>query len=53
MIDHACEVAREQGFALPGQRIIVTAGVPAGHARCDQSAPHRLVELRLRAPDRR
>jgi pyruvate kinase len=30
MIDHACKVAREIGFARPGQRIIVTAGVPLG-----------------------
>ena len=30
MIDHACDVARDQGFALPGQRLIVTAGVPLG-----------------------
>jgi pyruvate kinase len=30
MIDHACDVAREEGFAEPGQRIIITAGVPLG-----------------------
>jgi len=30
MIDHACVVAREHGFAAPGERIIITAGVPLG-----------------------
>jgi len=30
MVDHACGVARDAGFAEPGQRIIVTAGVPLG-----------------------
>jgi pyruvate kinase len=30
MVDHACAVARDMGFAEPGQRIIVTAGVPLG-----------------------
>ncbi len=30
MIEHACAVAREEGFAEPGQRIIITAGVPLG-----------------------
>jgi pyruvate kinase len=30
MIDHACHIARFEGFAVPGQRIIVTAGVPLG-----------------------
>jgi pyruvate kinase len=30
MIDRACAVARQEGFAAPGQRIIITAGVPFG-----------------------
>ncbi len=30
MVDHACGVSRDAGFAEPGQRIIVTAGVPLG-----------------------
>ena len=30
MIDHACRIALREGFAKPGERIIVTAGVPLG-----------------------
>jgi pyruvate kinase len=30
MIERACAVARQEGFATPGQRIIITAGVPFG-----------------------
>ena len=30
MVSHAAQVAREQGFAQPGQRLVVTAGVPFG-----------------------
>jgi pyruvate kinase len=30
MVARACAVAREEGFAVPGQRIIITAGVPFG-----------------------
>ncbi|MBN8996213.1 MAG: pyruvate kinase [Rhizobiales bacterium] len=30
MIQHACDIAREEGFAKAGERIIVTAGVPLG-----------------------
>ena len=30
MVDRACHIAREQGFALPGQRVVITAGVPFG-----------------------
>ncbi|KAA0972402.1 pyruvate kinase [Aureimonas fodinaquatilis] len=30
MVDQACRVAVEQGHARPGQRVIVTAGVPLG-----------------------
>jgi pyruvate kinase len=30
MVDRACGVAHEEGFARPGERIIITAGVPLG-----------------------
>ncbi len=30
MVDRACEVAVREGFARPGDRIIVTAGIPMG-----------------------
>ncbi|MCB1495285.1 MAG: pyruvate kinase [Bauldia sp.] len=30
MVDRACQVASSEGGAVPGQRIIVTAGVPLG-----------------------
>jgi pyruvate kinase len=30
MVDRACQVAYEEGFARPGERIILTAGVPLG-----------------------
>ncbi len=30
MVDRACEMAQSEGFARPGQRIIVVAGVPFG-----------------------
>ena len=30
MVEHACRMAVREGFAAPGQRIIVTAGVPLG-----------------------
>jgi len=30
MVDRACEIAESEGFAKPGERIIVTAGVPLG-----------------------
>jgi pyruvate kinase len=30
MVDRACAIAVEQGFARPGERIIITAGVPLG-----------------------
>ena len=30
MIDRACAVAHAEGFAKPGERIIITAGVPLG-----------------------
>ena len=28
MVDRACRIARDEGFAQPGDRIIITAGVP-------------------------
>ena len=30
MVRRACEIARQEGFAEPGERIVVTAGVPLG-----------------------
>ena len=30
MVDRACEVAVREGFAYPGDRIIITAGIPMG-----------------------
>jgi len=30
MVDRACHIAYEEGFARPGQRVIITAGVPFG-----------------------
>ena len=30
MVDRACRIAFKEGFAKPGQRIIVVAGVPLG-----------------------
>ncbi|MGD9738777.1 MAG: pyruvate kinase [Bauldia sp.] len=30
MVDEACEIAVREGFARPGDRIIITAGVPMG-----------------------
>jgi pyruvate kinase len=30
MVERACRIARTEGFAESGQRIIITAGVPLG-----------------------
>jgi pyruvate kinase len=30
MVDKACAIAREQAFADPGNRLVITAGVPFG-----------------------
>ena len=30
MVSRACRIALETGFAQPGERIIITAGVPLG-----------------------
>ena len=30
MVSRACRIAREEGFARPGDRVIITAGVPFG-----------------------
>lgn len=32
MVDRACEVAVREGFAKPGDRIIITAGIPLGRS---------------------
>ena len=28
MVDRACRIAHEEGFGKPGDRVIITAGVP-------------------------
>jgi len=30
MVAKACRIAYQEGFALPGQRVIILAGVPLG-----------------------
>ena len=30
MVAKACRIAYQEGFALPGQRVIISAGVPLG-----------------------
>ena len=30
MVDRACRIAYREGFARPGQRVVITAGVPLG-----------------------
>jgi pyruvate kinase len=30
MVERACRIARSEGFAEPGQRVIITAGLPLG-----------------------
>ena len=30
LVAKACRIAYQEGFALPGQRIIISAGVPLG-----------------------
>jgi len=30
MVDRACQIAVKEGFAKPGQRVIIVAGVPLG-----------------------
>ena len=30
MVDRACRIAYQEGFAKPGERVIITAGVPLG-----------------------
>ncbi len=42
MVAKACRIAYEEGFATPGQRVIISAGVPLGHARRHQHAARRL-----------
>jgi pyruvate kinase len=32
MVDRACRIAYREGFARPGQRVVITAGVPLGTA---------------------
>jgi pyruvate kinase len=30
MVEHACRAAREEGFANPGDNILISAGMPFG-----------------------
>jgi pyruvate kinase len=30
MVARACRIAYQEGFAVPGQRVIISAGVPLG-----------------------
>ena len=30
MVDRACQIAHEEGFSKPGERLIISAGVPFG-----------------------
>ena len=46
MVDRACRIAFKEGFAKPGQRVIVVAGVPLGTPGRDQHAAHRLCGRR-------
>lgn len=46
MVNHACAIACREGFAQPGQRIIITAGVPFG-----TPGATNLVRIAFIAPD--
>ena len=42
MADRACRHRLREGFAKPGDRVIIVAGVPLRHAGRDQHGAHRL-----------
>ena len=42
MVDRACIIAYQEGFARPGDRIAITAGIPLGTPGRDQHAAHRV-----------
>jgi len=46
MVNRACAIAANEGFATPGQRIIITAGVPFG-----TSGATNLLRIAFIAPD--
>jgi pyruvate kinase len=46
MVDRACSIAFREGFAQPGQRVIITAGVPFG-----TPGATNLVRIAFIAPD--
>ena len=46
MVDRACSIAHREGFAQPGQRIIITAGVPFG-----TSGSTNLLRIAFIGPD--
>ncbi len=51
--ERACQIAFAQGFAKMGDRVVITAGLAAGHARRHQSAPRRLRHPEVVAIKRR
>jgi pyruvate kinase len=46
MVNHACAIAFQEGFAQPGQRVIITAGVPFG-----TSGATNLLRIAFVGPD--
>ena len=54
MVKRASQIARQEGFAQVGERIVITAGVPAGHHRRDQHAAGgvRVTDARRTRPGR-
>jgi pyruvate kinase len=46
MVDRACRIAVKDGFAMPGRRIIVVAGVPFG-----TPGATNMVRIALVGPD--
>ena len=46
MVDRACSIAYREGFAQPGERIIITAGVPFG-----TSGATNLLRIAFIGPD--
>jgi len=49
MVERACGIAREWGFAAPGQRVIISAGVPLGTPGATNMLRVAFIEPRPRA----
>jgi len=49
MVERACGIAREWGFAEPGQRVIISAGVPLGTPGATNMLRLAFIEHRPRA----